>query len=137
MVTESEKRILFVDHSIAVSRCFRQFLKDTNYVILRVDSGDVYNSIEVFKPHVVLTRELHPRRKGTDLISSLIKRGISTPFILVTSYDSNQIEQTAKESGASALVYLPSNKDAFIKTLDEVTQHETIDEMFAELVDSN
>ena len=117
----ARKKVLFVDHSITVYRLIKKYLADSRYSLLRVDSSDVYDSIQAFEPDLVLMRESQPKHRGADIIAGLIEQGVKTPMVLVTSFDNDAIDDAQSRSGANDMLLLPTTKKSILSMLDKHT----------------
>ncbi|HLO76562.1 MAG TPA: response regulator, partial [Magnetospirillum sp.] len=66
---------------------------------------------------VVLSDQIMPDTRGTDLVRTIRRRHPQLPCVLYTGYDESLNDRTARECGASTLLNKPLDFDALSDTL--------------------
>lgn len=70
------------------------------------------------QPDFVLSDWNMPEMSGIDLLKSLRREGIDTPFAFVTSEGSPEMRRQAEAEGALFLIAKPFTADVFRETID-------------------
>lgn len=113
------ERILIIDDSWIARMKLGQAVKAAGYEVLEADSAEGgIEAVDREKPDLILLDLLMPGIGGMGVLTKLRERGHAVPVIVVTA----DIQQTTRgkclESGASAVVNKPPQRDHLLEEIE-------------------
>lgn len=117
------KRILAIDDDRLVVKTIGKLLEAEGYHVLTAESGDVALSIiEGEEVDLIISDIRMPGMDGVETIKLMrehfqrIKKEVP-PFIFITGYAEEKINEAAKQLEPSEFLYKPFDKDDFLKAI--------------------
>ncbi len=109
-----KKRVLVVEDDPVFRRGLAQMFPGTHYDVTQLDNGhQAITLIDQQHPDLVICDYRLPGADGLAVLSHLRRIGLSTPFIMVTAYYSEELAALAGEGGATAVLEKPIALDRF------------------------
>src|SRR6516165_1684188 len=101
-------RILVVEDEVKVAKALREGLEDERYEAVIAHSGeDAFFRINTEQFDVILLDVMLPGRDGLQILTSIRKRGVATPVLLLTARDSLEDRVAGLNSGADDYLIKP------------------------------
>src|SRR5436190_12904937 len=101
-------RILVVEDEQKVANALKEGLEDERYEVVVAPTGeDAFFRINTEKFDIVLLDLMLPGRDGLQILTSIRKRGLDTPVLLLTARDSLEDRVTGLNSGADDYLVKP------------------------------
>jgi FixJ family two-component response regulator len=83
-------------------------------------SLELFGAIAVNNPDCVVLDLQMPGMNGIDVMSSLSRRGVQVPVIVITAYDEPNSKETCLQAGATAFLRKPLDADELLRTIDTI-----------------
>ncbi len=119
------RKILVVDDEKLVRWSIETFLKSWGYEVYSV--GDPREALEIFSKsgiELVITDLRMPGMSGIELAKEIKSKNPKAKIILVTGYNSPQVEKEAKEVGISYAISKPLKAEVIKNVVEEVLMGE-------------
>jgi two-component system, OmpR family, copper resistance phosphate regulon response regulator CusR len=101
-------RILVVEDEQKVAKALKEGLEDERYEVVVAPTGeDAFFRITTEKFDMVLLDLMLPGRDGLQILTTMRKRGLDTPVLLLTARDSLEDRVTGLNSGADDYLVKP------------------------------
>lgn len=114
-------KVLIVDDSRAMRMIVKRTLRQAGFnnleIVEAVDGRDALAKFRAERPSLVLSDWNMPNLDGYGLLEALRRDGASVPFGFVTAQGTPEMQQRARNAGASFFVTKPITVDAFRKNL--------------------
>ena len=106
----SGSKVLVVDDDLEVRELLREFLGAKGYEVYAAESGaEALNTLDTFKPDVVLLDVSMPEMDGVETLQRLVTLKPALPVIMVTA--NADVGITSKLLGLGAADYIPKPFD--------------------------
>jgi two-component system, LuxR family, response regulator FixJ len=117
-------QIAIVDDNEAVCRSLSLLLRAKGYGVCVYDSGLTFLGRGVAPDFdcVLIDFKMAPH-DGFELLREMRERGETMPAIMITGWQSNDLEEQARKAGFEDLIYKPMLDDTLIDALDQVLSH--------------
>ncbi|KJS36360.1 MAG: hypothetical protein VR74_12680 [Hyphomonas sp. BRH_c22] len=117
-------QIAIVDDNEAVCRSLSLLLRAKGYGVSVYDSGLTFLGRGVAPDFdcVLIDFKMAPH-DGFELLREMRERGETMPAIMITGWQSNDLEEQARNAGFEDLIYKPMLDDTLIEALDQVLSH--------------
>lgn len=114
-------QIAIVDDNEAVCRSLSLLLRAKGYDVCIYDSGlDFLGRGAAPQFDCVLIDFKMAPHDGFELLREMRERGETMPAIMITGWQSNNLEELARTAGFDGLIYKPMLDDRLIAALDQV-----------------
>lgn len=101
-------RILVVEDEQKVANALREGLEDEHYDVMVAPTGeDAFFRVNTEKFDLILLDLMLPGRDGLQILTTIRKRGLETPVLLLTARDSLEDRVTGLNSGADDYLVKP------------------------------
>src|SRR4249920_2028705 len=101
-------RILVVEDEQKVANALREGLEDEHFDVLVAPTGeDAFFRVNTEKFDLILLDLMLPGRDGLQILTTVRKRGMETPVLLLTARDSIEDRVTGLNSGADDYLVKP------------------------------
>lgn len=120
-------KILVIEDDLAFGTMIQTWLRKKGFTAEKVSTvGAAETHIqEEALPDLILSDLRLPDQDGLYLLDKLRKQGISTPFIVMTSYAEVQNAVLAMKSGATDYVAKPFHPDILLQKINDALPHST------------
>ena len=109
------KKILVVDDELGPKESIRLILKEMGAFVIRVENGEDALAVLQHNSFDLITTGLRMQgMHGIDLCVEIKDRGITTPIIIITRFDSNITHNILKKTGAVDYILMPFETDDLI-----------------------
>ncbi|PCJ38708.1 MAG: hypothetical protein COA99_11375 [Moraxellaceae bacterium] len=112
------KKLLIVEKSLTLGRCYQAYLSEDDYQVIIVRSGtEAIKFIDTERPHVVLLELELDDMKGNEVILHSQEKGLGCVFVVMTAQGSAVSAVDAMNDGALDYLEKPFTKDRLCITL--------------------
>lgn len=115
-------KVVVADDSRVMRQIVIRTLRQAGYDWWEIEEAEdgavALAKIRESQPDFVLSDWNMPEMSGIDLLKSMRKEGIDTPFAFVTSEGSPEMRKQAEAEGALFLIAKPFTADVFRDTID-------------------
>lgn len=101
------KRVLVVDDNQVIRDVLHEFLSPLYHVDTAADAAQALQALIDHPPDLILLDVRIPGTDGMTLLKSLRNRGVTTPIIIITGYQSPQGAEEAAQYGVSGYLAKP------------------------------
>lgn len=102
-------------------------LSDSVTVVGEVEDGsEVLDGLEKFRPDVLLTDIRMPKMSGIEALQAMQEKGITTPAIILTTFDDHQLVLEGMKAGARGYLLKDVSLDSLVNTIQKVHQGESL-----------
>lgn len=108
------KTILIVEDNDFVRMQIGMFLRSVNFTIVEATDGAVAETMLSTEPHLIIADVMMEPVGGFAFIRSIRNKGITTPVILVTGDQNNDLLEQANKLGVTSVLIKPVKKDRLI-----------------------
>lgn len=122
-------KVMLVDDQTLVREGIKSLLSlsDKLQVIVEANDGDqVVAKVQESKPDVVLMDIRMPKMSGIDAVKSLQQAEISTPVIMLTTFDDHKLVMEAVQSGAKGYLLKDVSLETLVEAVEMVHQGKTL-----------
>ncbi|HEY6976376.1 MAG TPA: response regulator [Chitinophagaceae bacterium] len=103
------KILIAEDDSVTLALIRHQLEKDNYTISAYTDARDALQSLETFKPDLIITDIVMPFTSGLELISIIRSSGIKTPILVLSAFDEEETVLEALSLGANDFITKPFN----------------------------
>lgn len=117
------KTILLVEDTLALAREMEDLLVMQNYAVVTAQNGaEALAVLKNVKPDLIVTDVLMPQMDGFELLRHIRKEPSLTgiPTLIITAKAGKEVETTAYELGAHAVLKKPCRAEAFLKAIESL-----------------
>jgi DNA-binding response OmpR family regulator len=107
--TNPMKILIAEDDSVTLALIRHQLEKDNYTISAYTDARDALQSLETFKPDLIITDIVMPFTSGLELISIIRSSGIKTPILVLSAFDEEETVLEALSLGANDFITKPFN----------------------------
>lgn len=120
-------KILVIEDDLAFGTMIQTWLRKKGFTAEKVSTVGAAEThiLEEALPDLILSDLRLPDHDGLYLLDKLRKQGISTPFIVMTSYAEVQNAVLAMKSGATDYVAKPFHPDILLQKINDALPHST------------
>lgn len=120
-------KILVIEDDLAFGTMIQTWLRKKRFTAEKVSTVGAAEThiLEEALPDLILSDLRLPDHDGLYLLDKLRKQGISTPFIVMTSYAEVQNAVLAMKSGATDYVAKPFHPDILLQKINDALPHST------------
>ena len=122
-------RVMLAEDQNLVREGLRSLLElsDAVTVVGEVEDGsEVIAGLARFKPDVLLIDIRMPKMTGIEALQAMREQGISTPAIILTTFDDHQLVLEGMQAGARGYLLKDVSLDSLVKTIEKVHQGESL-----------
>lgn len=121
-------KILVIEDDLAFGTMIQTWLRKKGFTAEKVSTVGAAEThiLEEALPDLILSDLRLPDHDGLYLLDKLRKQGISTPFIVMTSYAEVQNAVLAMKSGATDYVAKPFHPDILLQKINDALPHSTL-----------
>ncbi|MEQ8301617.1 MAG: response regulator [Hyphomonas sp.] len=121
---EKHAHIAIVDDNEAVCRSLSLLLRSKGYDVSVYDSGLAFLNRQTDTDFdcVLIDFKMAPH-DGLELLREMRELGVATPAIMITGWESKDIEELARGAGFEDLIYKPMLDDKLVAALDQILAH--------------
>lgn len=122
-------RVALIDDQTLVREGIRSLLKlsDTVQVVAEgMDGSEAVQIAQQHRPEVILMDLRMPKVSGIEAIEQLQQAGISTPVIILTTFDDHQLVLQGVQAGAKGYLLKDVSLENLVAAIESVHQGETI-----------
>jgi len=102
-------------------------LSDSVTVVGEVEDGsEVIDGLERFKPDVLLIDIRMPKMTGIDALQAMRDNGLTTPAIILTTFDDHQLVLEGMKAGAKGYLLKDVSLESLVNTIEKVHQGESL-----------
>ena len=102
-------------------------LSDSIEVVGEVSDGsEVVEGLKQFQPDVLLTDIRMPKMTGIEALRAMQEQGITTPAIILTTFDDHQLVLEGMQAGASGYLLKDVSLDSLVNAIETVHRGETL-----------
>ena len=115
------KTVLIVEDERLLARTLKTALTEAGYtttVSHSAESAERKWSVDAFDL-VILDNRL-PKQSGVDLLKTARERGVGSKVILVTAFDSKEVQKAARQLGIDAYVRKPYDLDRILTSVSDL-----------------
>lgn len=115
----SKKVLIIDDHQILRTglAMIIETVDDLATVGTAVDGEDGLAKITALKPDVIILDIRMPKLDGIAVLTAMNKQGITTPVVVLTTFDDQQPIQDALRLGAKGFLLKDADRDTILKTI--------------------
>jgi len=103
------KILIAEDDSVMLALIRHQLEKDNYTISAHTDARDALQSLETFKPDLIITDLVMPFTSGLELISIVRSSGIKAPILVLSALDEEETVLEALSLGANDFITKPFN----------------------------
>src|SRR3954453_15756830 len=103
------KILIAEDDSVMLALIRHQLEKDNYTISAHTDARDALQSLETFKPDLIITDILMPFTSGLELISIVRSSNSKIPILVLSALDQETIVLQALSAGANDFITKPFN----------------------------
>ncbi len=102
-------------------------LSDSIEVVGEVSDGsEVIDGLAEYQPDVLLADLRMPKMTGIEALQAMQEKGISTPAIILTTFDDHQLVLEGIQAGAKGYLLKDVSLDSLVNAVEKVHQGETL-----------
>lgn len=123
---EAQKRILVADDNLLIRRQVRRILEADQQIEICAEAEDGAEAVRkarVFQPDIVLLDVFMPVLSGLAAAREIRKASSDLPIVILTLYDSAEIQVESKKAGADAFLAKADGPIKLLETIREVLSH--------------
>ncbi|GAB5500358.1 MAG: response regulator transcription factor [Pseudohongiellaceae bacterium] len=91
-----------------------------------VDGSEVLDGLAEFNPDVLLIDIRMPKMTGIEALQLMQDKGITTPAIILTTFDDHQLVLEGMKAGAKGFLLKDVSLDSLVNTIEKVHQGESL-----------
>lgn len=115
------KRILIVDDDVTFCLMLKSFLSRQNFEVYT--AGNVNKALDTISEtnfDLILTDYQMPQKNGMDLLQEIMKRGLKTPVVLMTSHGDIRLAVKTIKTGAHDYLTKPINPSELLELVKSI-----------------
>ena len=102
-------------------------LSETIEVVGEVtDGSEVLEGLQKYQPDVLLTDIRMPKMSGIDALQAMQEQGITTPAIILTTFDDHQLVLEGMQAGAKGYLLKDVSLESLVNAIEKVHAGETL-----------
>jgi len=115
---ETKIIIYVVDDDASVRQSLEMLFQSAHMEVQAFESAEDFLKHDFRKENACLIADIKMKgMSGLELQQQIVERGNKMPFIFLTAFDSNEIRQQAKQSGAAGYFRKPVDDQALLDTI--------------------
>lgn len=122
-------RVMLAEDQNLVREGLRSLLELSDHieVVGEVEDGsEVLAGLERCKPDVLLIDIRMPRMTGIEALQAMQEKGVTTPAIILTTFDDHQLVLEGMRAGAKGYLLKDVSLESLVNTIEKVQQGETL-----------
>lgn len=122
-------RVMLAEDQTLVREGLRNLLQlsDNIDVVGEVtDGSEILEGLHRYQPDVLLTDIRMPKMTGIEALRAMQQQGISTPSIILTTFDDHQLVLEGMQAGASGYLLKDVSLESLVNAIETVHRGETL-----------
>jgi DNA-binding response OmpR family regulator len=105
---KNKKLIAIIEDDAVLRRGLKRFFTKESYFVIDFEDGEkAADEILLSKPDLILCDYKLPGANGVEVLKKLRANGIETPFLLMTGYFTDQVQDSARKNGVDGTLEKP------------------------------